>query len=200
MYIETNEQVQYEIKELVQIMANYLKETDKNSPCPWHKPFIHHMNRFIYLMKKEVVSMRETRAYILRKYHKQPGPLTEEEEKCRIISTAAKFIKADMRSQITADNKYYPSKEDLNLENSVTFLPGSLKKFLESLVVGQCIERKVVSIGQRIIQAVCQQSLLAPLQLGLANQVYHHYRSDYLGHYGYYGKCHGFFQNRDQIG
>ena len=42
MYIETNGQEHYEIKELVQIMANYLNETDRNYPGPCHEPFNNH--------------------------------------------------------------------------------------------------------------------------------------------------------------
>ena len=55
-----------------------------------------------------------------------------------------------------------------------------MKDFLEGLFVGKNISRKVAGIGQGIMQAVCSRSLLAPLQLGLANQVYHHYRSEFL--------------------
>ena len=124
MYIETNGQEQYEIKELVQIMDNYLNKIDKNSPGPCHKPFNNHYMKQNLLEKygesvhtsdeegsSRIVTMRETTAYILRKYHEQPDPRTEEEEKCRIISTAAKFIKADIISQIRTDNKYYPPKD-----------------------------------------------------------------------------------------
>ena len=49
MYIEINEQERYEIKDLVHIMANYLNETDKNSPGPCHKPFNNHY------MKQELI-------------------------------------------------------------------------------------------------------------------------------------------------
>ena len=42
----------------------------------------------------DIVTMRESTANISTKYHNQPA-LISDEEKCRIITTAAKLIKAD---------------------------------------------------------------------------------------------------------
>ena len=72
-------------------MANYLNETDKNSPGPCHKLFNNHYMKqkllekygeSVHMSNEEgssgIVTIEETTAYILRKYHKQIDPLTEE--------------------------------------------------------------------------------------------------------------------------
>ena len=120
--------------------------------------------------------MRESAANILTKCHNQPAPISDEEGKCRIITTAANLIKPDIKTQTKTNKDFYPAKDDFSLENAVvSFLPDTLNGFLEGLFVGKDISRKIAGIGQSIMQVVCPRWFLAPLQLGLANQVYHHY-------------------------
>ena len=49
--------------------------------------------------KGDVVMMQESVRKILRNYHDQPYPLTEEEERYEIITTAAKLIKSDIKKE-----------------------------------------------------------------------------------------------------
>ena len=49
-----------------------------------------------------------------------------------------------------------------------------------SLFLGSAAKKKIASIGQAIIQAVRPRVLLAPLQIGLAVQLHHHYASRFL--------------------
>ena len=51
---------------------------------------------------------------------------------------------------------------------------------LEQLFVGKDTRRKQASIGQAMIQAVRPWAVLAPLQVGLAVQMHHHFRSRFL--------------------
>lgn len=51
---------------------------------------------------------------------------------------------------------------------------------LENLFVGKDIHRKVASIGQSVVQAVRPRAVVAPLQLGLAVQLHHHFRSRFF--------------------
>ena len=128
----------------------------------------------------DIATTRESTADILTKYHNQSAPISDEEEKCRIITTAAKLIKADIKTQTKTNKDFYPAKDDFSLVYAVSFLPDTLNGFLEGLFVGKDNSRNIAGIGQSIMQAVCPRSFLAPLQLGLANQVYHHYRSEFL--------------------
>ena len=51
---------------------------------------------------------------------------------------------------------------------------------LENILPGKEINRKVASIGQTIVQAVRPRTVIAPLQIGLAIQMHHHFRSRFL--------------------
>ena len=74
----------------------------------------------------------------------------------------------------------YPSSDDLNLDSALLFIPTSLRIALEILFVDKDARCKVVGGGQAIIQAVCPRSIIAPLQIGLAVQIHHLYRSSLI--------------------
>ncbi|XP_006825118.1 protection of telomeres protein 1-like [Saccoglossus kowalevskii] len=63
-------------------------------------------------------------------------------------------------------------------EECLAFVPESLKCFLKEIFVD--IGVKLASIGQAIIQASHPRVLLAPLQIGLAVQLHHHFASRFL--------------------
>ena len=195
MYIENNDKEQYEIAEIVEIMACYLNASVDvdSSLTPYSskymkKKLVEKYGDYISISgeagKGYMVMMQETIGKILRNYHDQPDPLTEEEEKYKIITTAAKLIKSDIKKEnkkkCNGKVEHYPLKEELYLENALKYLPESLKCFFKNLFVGKDTSRKIAGIGQSILQAVCPRSSLAPLQLGLSILVYHHYRSEYL--------------------
>ncbi|KAK3713979.1 hypothetical protein QZH41_005649 [Actinostola sp. cb2023] len=52
--------------------------------------------------------------------------------------------------------------------------------FLRTLFVGKDVSLKLASVGQTIVQAVRPRVILAPLQLGLAVQMHHHFASKFL--------------------
>ena len=51
---------------------------------------------------------------------------------------------------------------------------------LQQLFIGKDTCRKQANIGQAIVQAVRPRAVLAPLQLGFAVQMHHHFRSRFL--------------------
>ena len=59
-------------------------------------------------------------------------------------------------------------------------MPGSLKLLLQNLFAGQNTEKKQVSLGHAIIQSTRLRGIIAPLQLGLAIQMHHHFGSKFL--------------------
>lgn len=95
----------------------------------------------------------------------------------RIIKTAAKLIRDDIKSVMTS-HELYPDM--MSEEENVNFLPESLRLLLEALFVGKNVRTKTASIGQAVIQAARPQVLLALLQIGLGIQVHHHFASRFL--------------------
>ena len=64
-------------------------------------------------------------------------------------------------------------------ETNANFLPQTLKLFLDGILASKD-DVKVASIGQAIIQAARPRVILAPLQVGLAVQLHHHFASRFL--------------------
>lgn len=141
----------------------------------------HFGNRIIFTNlegKANVMTWKTSASSILYGYFKQPKCDDDEEEARKIIKTAAKLIK----SGIKALNSFteYPGVQDLTTENAIAFLPDSLKLLLQVLFSGQNTEKKQASLGHAIIQATRPRGIIAPLQLGLAIQMHHHFGSKFL--------------------
>ena len=92
-------------------------------------------------------------------------------------------------------NFYYERKEDSShreemrlLKAVATMIKYDIKRHdgsketypLSSDIVGVDQKLKISSIGQAIMQATRPQVLIAPLQLGLTAQMYHHFGSRFL--------------------
>ena len=104
----------------------------------------------------------------------------EEGQKRAIIETAAKLIKTDAKTMVQTITDEYPTPSDLTLASALQFIPSSLRYMLQTLFAGKDTERKEASIGQSIVQAVRPRTVIAPLRLGLAVQMHHHFRSRFL--------------------
>jgi hypothetical protein len=130
--------------------------------------------------KENVVTMWSNASSILNDFHSYQNKESLEEEKNRIIQTAAKLIKNDIKA-LKQQNQVYPEIEkSASLEEACLFLPGSLLSFLQSLFSGVDSNLKIASIGQAMIQATRRRVILAPLQLGLGVQLHHHFASKFL--------------------
>ena len=101
---------------------------------------------------------------------------------------------------LETSNTAYPTCEEMASEDAcIDFLPETLRVLLEQLIVGKpynysryslslntfsflelAAKNKIASVGQAIVQAVHPRVLLAPLQIGLAVQLHHHYASRFL--------------------
>ena len=72
----------------------------------------------------------------------------------------------------------YPNCEEIcSVEKGIVFLPETLSLLLQTLFCGKDTVTKVASIGQAIMQAVDQELLLPPLQIGLGVQMHRHFGS-----------------------
>lgn len=129
---------------------------------------------------QDIVTMREKTSQILRAYFKSAKSSDEESKKRAIIATAAKLIKCDIKTYVQSITDQYPSSQSLKLDAALNYLPSSLRLLLNLLLVGTHKHEKVASIGLSIIQAVRPRAVLAPLQIGLATQLHHLYRSRFL--------------------
>ena len=66
------------------------------------------------------------------------------------------------------------------MDENIAFLPETFYLFLRTIFNEKSAERKIASIGQAIIQVARPRVLIAPLQIGLAVQMHHHYGSKFL--------------------
>ena len=89
-------------------------------------------------------------------------------------------MKSDIKSQVNSNADVYPSTSDMDGEKSLQYLSDSGRLFCTKLFVEKDIWTKVASIGQSIVQVVRPRIVVVPLQLGLAIQLHHHYRSRFV--------------------
>ena len=108
------------------------------------------------------------------------GDTDEESQKKAIIETAARLIKSDIKTEIPSVIDQYPGTDMLNLDSALRYLQDTLCFMLDFLFVGKDKSQKVAGVGQAIIQAVRPRAVLAPVQIGLALQTHHLYRSRFI--------------------
>ena len=185
-FLKENDEEQITIGDLIHKMTEYLSDTD------------HEAYGFTYMKqqikkrfgdkvviteingKPNVVTFRSTAAAILQEFHSHSKNESQDDEKLRIIKTAANFIKNDIKS-LEQQKEMYPTYSDIcSVESVLAFLPESLKLFLQGLFTSRNADLRLGSIGQAIIQATRPRVILAPLQLGLGIQLHHHFASKFL--------------------
>ena len=185
-YLEENDEEQLTISDLACKMRHYLLDEDS---VPYGNQYLKeklktHYGDAMYIAEHEgvqdVVTMRGKPSQILHAYFKSAKASDEESQKRSIIETAARLIKCDIKTNVESVTDQYPSSSDLQLEAALNYLPASLRLLLNLLFVGARKHQKMASIGQSIIQAVRPRAVVAPLQIGLAAQLHHLYRSRFL--------------------
>ena len=184
-YLESHDDEQTTVNELIEKMKFYLPE----GPEPYG--FTHMKSCLMDYFgdniiiteingKPNVVTFRHTAASIINEFYSQPNSNDSDAEKMKIIQTAAKLLKSDIKC-VQQMRESYPDASEMSSPNaSCEYLPDSLQILLQALFVGKETHRKVASIGQAIMQATRPRVLIAPLQLGLAVQLRHHFASRFL--------------------
>ena len=207
-HLEEHDDEQITISELVRKMGEYLLE---EGSMPYSSYYLkqklkEHYSDSIYIAEGEglqdIVTMREKTAKILRVFFQNAKCGDDESQKRAIISTAAKLLKSDIKSCIPSVTYQYPSAQTLKLDTALDYLPISLRSMLAELFVGTDKDEKIAAIGQTIIQAVRPRAVVAPLQIGLATQLHHLYKSRFLidtlsvmGFSSSYGEVQRFLKN-----
>ncbi|XP_045211013.2 uncharacterized protein LOC123562441 [Mercenaria mercenaria] len=181
-YIEDSEDV-VTVTELVQVME---KECGENAYSAKHmkRKLVEYFGDALVISSKEgqvdKFTLRQTASSILHSFEENKRQRTEEEEKTRLIKTVPKLIKSDILD-IPADNNVYPSPDSIgSSDKNRCFIPQSLLLLLNLLFSEKDKDVKIASIGQAIIQSCRPRSIQAPLQIGLAVQLYHHFGSRFL--------------------
>ena len=181
--LQQNDEQQTTVGDLIEKMESYLAGTDVTAYGFTHmKEQIkkHFGNKIIITEvngKQNVVTMWSATSTPLHDFYSSPK---QELEKKRIIETAAKLIKNDIKT-LVQEREYYPEYKDMvSIDAVASFLPESLKTFLENLFTSKDAKIKIASIGQAIIQSTRPRVIVAPLQLGLGVQLHHHFASRFL--------------------
>ena len=184
-YLEDNDEEQLTITDLATKMHTYLQASESSAYGNQYlkSKLIAHYGESVFVSEggglHDIVTFREKTNAILKEFFLMPKG-DEEAQKRAIIETAVKLIKTDIKSDVEPVMSEYPKASDLIMEKALEYVPPSLRSMLQLLVVGKDTQRKVASIGHAIIQAVRPRKVLAPLQLGLAVQMHHHFRSRFL--------------------
>ena len=194
-YLEENDDEQITINDLVSHMDDILADSKHCAyTCTHTKEKLkeHFGDRLMQSNingKPNVITFRHTANEILHEFHQSNKKSDPDAEKIKIIETAGKIIKDEIKSVATSP-LHYPIYSDLtSVDECVNYLPETLRVLLGIIIAGKDTIFKVASIGQAIMQACRPRVLLAPLQLGLGIQLHHHFSSrfliDSLHHHGF---------------
>ncbi len=184
-YLQTHDEEQTTINDLITKMSEYLPPDVQPYGFSHMKASIQkHFGEDIVITeingKPNVVTFRHTASSIISDFHSQPKDIDQQSEKLRIIQAAAQLIKSEVKA-VSQPKDVYPSLDDMSTtDKALSFLPESLFTLLNMVFVGKDTDRKIASIGQAIMQAIRPRVLNAPLQLGLAVQMHHHFASKFL--------------------
>ena len=131
-------------------------------------------------VKPDVVTFRTSASSIMFKFYNEQRMKDSKSEVMRIIQTAAKLIRSEIKS-IDASCESYPSSEQMtNSEMALKYVPETLQEFLQVLFTGKNTDMKRASIGQAIMQGTRPRVILAPLQFGLALEMHHKFSSRFI--------------------
>ena len=185
-YLEANDEEPLTVSALGEKMKQYLCGEDSHQYGNQYlkQRLRERYGNSIYIAEgkgqNDIVTMKEKTSHILRSYFMRDGDTDEESQKAAIIETAARLIKSDIKTEVPSVTDQYPGTDMLNLDSTLRYLPNTLRFMLDFLFVGKDKSQKVAGVGQAIIQAVHPRTVLAPVQIGLALQTHHLYRSRFI--------------------
>ena len=181
-YFESNPGEQVTVNELLDKMSDRCEQPYSFSYMK--KRILDHFGGSVVISeldgKRNVITFKNKADAILHSFYQRNNKQDSESEKMAVIKTAATLILSDIKS--IADNKEeYPNPEKLkSLEENRDYVPESLLTFLKQIIDHKNSEKKILSIGQAIIQACMPRGVIAPLQIGLGVQMHHLYGSKLL--------------------
>ena len=103
-----------------------------------------------------------------------------------MIKAAADIIHSDIKSMASSREEYPDSTA---IENHRNYIPETLRQFLEQVIRKKDASLKISVIGQALVQNTRPNTVIAPLQVGLAVQMHRTFGSrfltDTLSHLGF---------------
>ena len=110
--------------------------------------------------KRNVVTFRSAAEKILEQFAKSKKETDSEQEKLRIVKTAAKLLLSDIKKVDTSREEYPSTAEISDRSKNIEQLPSSLLVFLRTLLEGKKDpDLKIASLGQALMQALLVTNL-----------------------------------------
>lgn len=131
------------MSDLVQIMSKALDGTNEEpySTVYMKTKLQEHFGDKIVITsiygKLNVVTFSQTAASVIDEFYCNPRPKDTEEDRYRIIKTATKFIKSEIKNIDVSRNVYPISAGMSDMEEALKFIPDLLKSILKLLFVGK---------------------------------------------------------------
>ncbi len=130
--------------------------------------------------KPDVATFRSSASSIMFKFYNEQKIKDSKSEVLRIIHTAAKLIRSDIKSMNSLCDNYPSTEQMADSGAALKYLPDTLQAFLQVLFTGKNTEMKRASVGQAIMQGTRPRIILAPLQFGLALEMHHKFSSRFI--------------------
>ena len=171
----------YTLAELHAKMTEFSGESEVYSIKRLKQKLEEHYKEFIFFAEVEgrsnVVCFRNMAKYIINdKWYSEKKEDIDDEAK-RIVTAAAKIIKAEIRER-KYDSNSYPTTDDIaNDVRNKKWIPHHLQTLLSIIVPS---ELKQTSIGHCILQAARPRSVITPILFGLGVEVDHVFGSKWL--------------------
>lgn len=127
--------------------------------------------------RSNVVCFRNMAKHIINDKWYADKKANIEDESERIVTAAAKIIKAEIRER-EYEHDIYPTKSDISdIERNKQWVPDHLLKLLAIIIPS---ELRQSSIGQCILQSARPRSVIAPIPFGLGVELDHVFGSKWL--------------------
>ena len=108
-----------------------------------------------------IVILQRKAEKIIDNFYKDLRRESVEEEKLRIIQTAAQLIRDEIKSVKEVNvGENYPLVNSMILSNAEGVIPSSLKRFLSCLITNKNQSTKIVAIGRSIMQTTFPRTLI----------------------------------------
>ena len=135
-YLDTLDSEQVTVRDLVDIMAEHLKDCESKAYSNVHmktKLIKHYGDEILFAQspnQADVITLKKTATTIMRDFYK-PRNLDTEAEKLRVIKAAADIIHSDIKSMASSREEYPDSAA---IENHRNYIPETLRQFLEQVI------------------------------------------------------------------
>src|SRR6218665_846920 len=128
--------------------------------------------------RADVVCLTKMASFVLREQWKKERAADDDEtESQRIVKTAAKLIRAELRETLFS-RETYPTNIDIgDEETALKFVPSLLHTMMQELVSNSV---KQLAIANAIVQAARPRSVISPILFGLGVQMDHTFGSKWL--------------------